>query len=85
VTPDTLRADVEAIALPEGRMVGSPGHARSREHLQRRLAELGLAPYRGQSFALGYANERARVESYNLVAGVGQDGDDPRLRRRAGG
>jgi len=58
-------------------MVGSPGHARARAYLERRLAEIGLTPYRGESFALGYANERARVESYNLVGVV--EGGDPRL------
>ena len=48
-------------------MVGSPGHAQARAYLERRLAELGLTPYRGEGFALGYRNVRAHVESYNLV------------------
>jgi Peptidase family M28 len=65
--PDSLRADVEAIARPEGRMVGSPGHARARAYLEGRLAELGLVPYRGATFALSYRNAQAGVESHNLV------------------
>lgn len=64
---EQLRADVAAIALPDGRMVGSPGHARARAYLERRLAEVGLVPYRGEGFALSYLNARARLDSYNLV------------------
>ena len=48
-------------------MVGSPGHDQARAYLERRLAELGLTPYRGEGFALGYRNVRAHVESHNLV------------------
>jgi Iap family predicted aminopeptidase len=48
-------------------MVGSAGHARARAYLERRLGELGLAPYRGDSYALSYRNPRARVESHNMV------------------
>ena len=74
---DSLRADVEAIARPEGRMVGSPGHARARGYLERRLGELGLVPYRGDTFALSYRNARAAVESHNLVGVI--PGTDRRL------
>ena len=66
---EQLRADVAAIARPDGRMVGTPGHARARAYLERRLAEVGLVPYRGDCFALSYRNAQARVESHNL-AGV---------------
>ena len=64
-----LRGDVEAIALPEGRMIGSAGHVRARAYLERRLAEIGLVPYRSD-FELTYRNIRAGVESYNLVGVV---------------
>ena len=67
VPTDSLRVDVEAIARPEGRMVGSPGHARARHYLERRLGELGLVPYRGGTFALSYRHSRGGVESHNLV------------------
>jgi hypothetical protein len=73
---DSLRADVGAIAFPEGRMVGSAGHARARVYLERRLAEIGLVPYRGD-LELAYRNIRAGVESYNLVGVI--PGTDRRL------
>src|SRR4029453_4616578 len=50
-------------------MVGSAGHARARAYLERRLAEIGLVPYRGD-FERAYRNIRAGVESYNLVGVV---------------
>jgi len=65
--PDSLRADVMAICQPEGRMVGSPGHARARSYLEGRLGELGLMPYRGKTFALSYRHSRGGLESHNLV------------------
>jgi Peptidase family M28 len=77
VPNDSLRADVEAIARPEGRMVGSPGHARARGYLERRLGEAGLAPYRGETFALSYRHSRAGLESHNLVGVI--PGTDRRL------
>jgi hypothetical protein len=77
VTALTVREDVEAICLREGRMVGSPGHARVRAYLEQRLAGLGLVPYRGRAFALGYRNGRGRTESHNLVGVI--PGRDRRL------
>ena len=50
-----LHADVDAICLPEGRMVGSPGHRIVRERLARRLREIGCEPWRGRTFELPYA------------------------------
>lgn len=73
----TLRADVDAICLREGRTVGSMGHARVRAYLEQRLSEIGLAPYRGEGFGLGYRNRRGRTESHNLVGVV--PGADRRL------
>ena len=58
-------------------MVGSPGHARARGYLERRLGELRLAPYRGEAFALSYRNSRAGLESHNLVGVI--HGTDRRL------
>ena len=49
-----LRADVEAICLPKGRMVGSPGHRIVRELLSRRLREIGCEPWCGDRFELPY-------------------------------
>ncbi len=50
----TLQEEVEALAQPEGRVVGSRGHERARQHLDGRLRQLGLRPYRGDTFALPY-------------------------------
>ncbi len=59
-----LRRDVEHLALPDGRAVGTPGHARAQAHLARRLAELDLEPY-GDAFALPYS--RGGEHFANLV------------------
>ena len=64
-TRDRLRRDVEALALPAGRRVGTRGHDEARAHLEARLAELGLEPY-GDAFALPY--EAAGYRFANLIA-----------------
>ena len=53
-TAHRLRRDVERLALPGGRAVGTSGRAGAQAHLVGRLAELGLVPY-GDTFALPYA------------------------------
>jgi hypothetical protein len=61
-----LRREVELLARPEGRVVGTLGHERARRHLDARLRELGLVPYRGDTYALPY---RASGRDFcNLVA-----------------
>ena len=49
-----LEADTRALALPEGRRVGDPGHDVAREYLLGRMEEIGLAPFHGESFELPY-------------------------------
>jgi hypothetical protein len=49
-----LRGDVEALATPAGREVGSARHERARGYLLGRLGELGLKPYDGDGFSLPY-------------------------------
>ena len=49
-----LENDVRSLCLPEGRMVGTPGHATAEAWVARRLSEIGCQPYRGDSFALPY-------------------------------
>ena len=51
---EQLRRDVLALALPEGRLVGSQGHAQARRYLVGRMRQLGLVAHRGESFELGY-------------------------------
>ena len=50
-----LKVDVEAIALPKGRRVGTLGHAKVEAYLTTRLREIGCKPYRGRSFRLPYS------------------------------
>ena len=52
--PTALENDVRSLCLPEGRMVGTPGHATAEAWVARRLSEIGCQPYRGDSFALPY-------------------------------
>ena len=49
-----LKADVNELCRPEGRTVGTPGHAVAEQFVARRLEEIGLLPYRGTAFALPY-------------------------------
>jgi hypothetical protein len=63
-----LRGDVEALATPAGREVGSAGHEQARGYLLGRLGELDLEPYAGAGFSLPYRVEH--FEFSNLVAVV---------------
>jgi len=65
-----LRNDVERLALPSGRMVGTEGHAIARAYLLERLEDVGLHPYVGDSFCLPYAGEvEATVNLVGVVRG----------------
>jgi hypothetical protein len=70
-----LRTDVASICLPEGRMVGSPGHRIVQERLSRRLREIGCVPWRGDAFEIPYAYGG---QSFCNLLGVVQ-GKNPRL------
>ncbi len=63
-----LKRDVAAIALPEGRMIGSAGHEKARRYLLGRMEELGLEPYEGNSLELPYSWDGE--EFVNLVGVV---------------
>ena len=60
-----IESDVRAIALPDGRRVGQPGHDVARKYLLGRLEEIGLEPFRGDSFELPFEREGTRFT--NLV------------------
>ena len=63
---ESLRRDVENLATPAGRMVGSAGHEAARTYLLERLRQLGLPAYRGDLFDLPY---RVGTQAFhNLVA-----------------
>jgi HAMP domain-containing protein len=70
---DRIESDVRAIALPRGRRVGQPGHDVAREYLRGRLEEIGLEPFRGDSFELPFeAREAGTGEqiTFTNLAGV---------------
>jgi hypothetical protein len=62
-----LRTDVERLAAPGTRRVGTHGHQLARDYLIERLTALGLAPYRGDRFALPY---RAGRQDFENLIGV---------------
>ncbi len=69
-----LRTDTAALAQPEGRRVGQPGHDRALAYLRGRLGDIGLVPFRGEDFALSYdrphPNTGAMQRFTNLVGVV---------------
>ena len=72
VTPDAalpakLRKMVRELALPGGRMVGSPGHAQAAAWVEANLKSLRLDPYRGDAFSLPY---HCNGEAFTNFAGV---------------
>jgi hypothetical protein len=71
-----LEEDVRAIALEEGRRVGTPGHLIVEDYLETRLAEIGCEPYDGDSFRLPY--EDGGEKFTNLVGVV--PGQNPKKR-----
>ncbi|MBI1918238.1 MAG: M28 family peptidase [Planctomycetes bacterium] len=71
----TLQEEVEALAQPEGRVVGTLGHEQARRHLVERLRAIGLSPYRGHTFGLPY--RAAGRDFCNLIAVA--PGRDPAL------
>ena len=71
-TANRLRADVEEICFPEGRVTGTAGHARAEEILCRRLAEIGCRPYRGNDFRLPYRHgNQDFVNLVGIIPGTG--------------
>ena len=59
-----LESDVHELCRPEGRMVGTPGHAVAERFVARRLEEIGLLPYRGTDFALPYEWDRIAFTNF---------------------
>ena len=63
---DRLRADVQNLALPHGRLAGTHGHAEARAYLLGRIRELALEPYARGSFEFPYA--AGQVKLINVLA-----------------
>ncbi|MEI6608077.1 MAG: M28 family peptidase, partial [Verrucomicrobiota bacterium] len=75
-SPDRqLHTDVEAICLPKGRKVGSPGHKKVHKYIVSRLEEIGCVPFQGDSFEL--SDQKGSTSFYNLVGII--RGSDPEL------
>ncbi|MCF7824804.1 MAG: M28 family peptidase [Candidatus Marinimicrobia bacterium] len=62
-----LKNDVEALAAPGTRKVGSTGHKQARTYISNQLNMAGLIPYSGDTFELPYQIES---ENYTNIAGV---------------
>ena len=54
VLVQSLTRHAEALALPEGRRVGQPGHDVARDYLLGQMQRIGLEPFHGDGFALSY-------------------------------
>jgi len=67
-TLSVLREDTEALALPQGRRVGRPGHEVARHYLLGRLQEIGLEPFTGDSLELPFT--RQSIPFTNLAGRV---------------
>lgn len=76
---ENIEADTKALALPDGRRVGQPGHDIAREFLIRRLGEIGVEPLGGTSFELPFERDGQRfVNLVGVVRGT-EGGLDPVL------
>ena len=60
-----LEQDVRGLCLPEGRKVGTEGHAAAERWVARRLEEIGCEPYHGESFVLPYREQG--IDFANLI------------------
>jgi hypothetical protein len=70
---EKIKRDTEALALPRGRRVGEPGHDVACDYLLIRMSQIGLVPFRGNSFALPYAlklNDAGAMNKFTNLAGV---------------
>lgn len=69
-----IENDTRALALPTGRRVGQPGHDVARRYLIDRINQIGLAPFKGNSFELPYRQANPATgcdtEFINLIAKV---------------
>ncbi|MBM3288675.1 MAG: M28 family peptidase, partial [Candidatus Hydrogenedentes bacterium] len=63
---DRLRADVQRLAQPHGRQVGTPGHSGARAYIVERVRGLGLEPYAQGRFEFPYA--AGEIKLTNVLA-----------------
>lgn len=68
-----LEMHTAALALPEGRRVGQPGHEVARNYLRQELERLSMSPFRGETLELPYERphpDTRRPQSFTNLAGV---------------
>lgn len=73
-----LRADVERLALPEGRRAKSAAHRRALTFLEERVREIGLVPY-GPTYLMPYPPWRPELANLVAVAPGRDRGEAPVL------
>lgn len=67
-----LRRDVERLATPAGRMVGTAGHDAARRYLLDRMGEVGLQPFAGGAFEACYRGGGVDFQNlFGVVPGTG--------------
>ena len=59
-----LKSTTYELCRPEGRVVGTPGHATAERYVALSLAEIGCRPYRGTSFSLPYRRDGIRFTNF---------------------
>lgn len=70
---EQLKDDVRRLATPQGRMVGTRGHAEARAYLIRRIREIGLTPYADERFEYPYGGQAALVNVLARLEGTAPD------------
>lgn len=65
MTERQLRADVERLAAPGGRLPGTSGHQAARGMISERMAALGMSPYADAGYELAY--RAGALEGRNLL------------------
>ncbi len=73
---DTLKNDVLSLTSHGERQVGSEGHRAARDYLMDRMTELGIRPYRDDSYELPYGGFGTRfVNLIGRIQGSAKDRD----------
>lgn len=65
-----LTADTQALALPEGRRVGQPGHEIALNYLRQRMAALELVPFKGDNYELCYERPHPNTRKDHLYTNL---------------
>ena len=72
----SIRSDVEVLATPEGRTVGTAGHEAARKYILERLEAIGVKPYLSQGFEAWYQSGGQDLYNFGSVLYPKEDLDD---------